>query len=190
MTELKLQTLIDLRACQSQVDLFRTKFGESVDIAPELCESVASELDFEWAAENLLKATAYAEYERVRNAAYAEYERVTDPALAEYERVTASEFARQYIAQGGGGMNIQRYDLEPGSESMQRFPDGDYILYTDHLEAVKQARADALRWVLEQLDSHSGLSPGCIGHEISIRRRAVYAERLRLRAIIEKELSK
>ena len=101
MTELKLQTLVDLGACQPQVDLFRARFGESVDIAPELCESVASELDFAWAAENLLKATAYAEYERVRNAAYAEYERVTDPALAEYERVTASEFARQYIAQGG-----------------------------------------------------------------------------------------
>ena len=112
MTELKLQTLIDLRACQSQVDLFRTKFGESVDITPELCESVASDFDFEWAALELLKATALAEYrrerdaadaeyQRVMEAAYADYERVSDAAIAEYQRVIAREFARQYIAQGG-----------------------------------------------------------------------------------------
>ena len=123
MTELKLQTLIDLRACREQVDLFRAKFGESVDVTPELCEAVASEFDFCWAARNLLLPTALAEYERVRAPAYAEYERVTAPAYAEYERVRdaayaecervrdaayaecdraiAREFARQYIAQGG-----------------------------------------------------------------------------------------
>ena len=101
MAELKLQTLIDLGACQPQVDLSRARFGESVDITPELCESVASELDFEWAAEKLLTPTARKEYRRVMEAAYAECERVTAPAYAEYERVIAREFARQYIAQGG-----------------------------------------------------------------------------------------
>lgn len=112
MTELKLQTLIDLGACQPQVDLVRARFGESVDITPELCESVASDFDFEWAAENLLTATAYVKCERVRDASYAEYEHVWDAdfteylrvkiaAHVEYLRVIAREFARQYIAQGG-----------------------------------------------------------------------------------------
>ena len=123
MTELKLQTLIDRGACQPKADLFRARFGESVDITPELCESVASDFDFEWAAENLLTAPALAEYKRVSDAAVAEYKRVTAPARAEYERVRAPacaeyervtdaayaecdraiarEFARQYIAHGG-----------------------------------------------------------------------------------------
>ena len=90
MTELKLQTLIDMRACREQVDLFRTKFGESVDVTSELCESVASVFDFEWAARNLLPP-----------AAYAERERVMAPAYAEYKRVRAIAFAHQYIAHGG-----------------------------------------------------------------------------------------
>ena len=101
MTELKLQTLIDRGACADQVALFRAKFGESVDVTSELCESVASVFDFEWAARNLLPPAAYAERERVMAPAYAEYKRVRDAAYAEYMRVIAREFARQYIAQGG-----------------------------------------------------------------------------------------
>ena len=93
MTELKLQTLIDLRACDEQVELFRAKFGESVDITPELCESVASEFDFDWAARNLLPPAALAEFKRVTDAAYAEYRRVRDTAYAEYKRVTAPAYA-------------------------------------------------------------------------------------------------
>ena len=89
-------------------------------------------------------------------------------------------------------MNIQRYDLEPGSESMQRFPDGDYVLHTDNLEAVKQARADALRWVLEQIkDEQYGNEIG-IGPDFYTRMYAgiINKYNTRLRAIIEKELSK
>lgn len=62
----------------------------------------------------------------------------------------------------------------------------------DHLEAVKQARADALRWVLEQVPD-CGIGPDdCCNdcdqsnYYLSI----VNEERARLCAIIEKELSK
>ena len=76
MALLLLQTLIDKRACTAQVQLFRQTFGESVEITPALCESVAAQFDWTWASNNLLTPAAYAEYERVQGPAYAEYKRV------------------------------------------------------------------------------------------------------------------
>jgi hypothetical protein len=108
MRTLKLSQLIAAKACQSQIDKFRARFGESVEVTRELCESVASEFDFDWAAANLLSALARAEYDRVRAAAWAEYARVVAlawdeyvrvraPAWAEYDRVRAAAFADAYI---------------------------------------------------------------------------------------------
>jgi hypothetical protein len=105
---LTLATLIDKRACNSHVELFRSRFGESVEVTAELCASVAAMFDWGWAASNLLSppalaeydrvtAPALAEYERVTAPALAEYERVKAPALAEYERVTATAWAQSYI---------------------------------------------------------------------------------------------
>ena len=94
---LTLATLIDKGACSSQVDLFRSRFGESVEVTAELCASVAAVFDWDWAARNLLSPPAWAEYERVRAPAWAEHERVTAPALAEYERVRAASWAQSYI---------------------------------------------------------------------------------------------
>src|SRR5208282_2710189 len=90
---LHIQQLIDRKACQEQVDLFRAKFGESVDITEELCVSVATEFNFDWAAQELLTAPALAEYECVTAQALAEYERVTAQAQAEYKRVTTQAWA-------------------------------------------------------------------------------------------------
>ena len=80
-------------ACADQLALFELTFGNSVIVDVELCQRVASQFDFDWAARNLLSAPASAEYERVTAPASAEYERVTAPALAEYERVRATAFA-------------------------------------------------------------------------------------------------
>jgi hypothetical protein len=68
---LKLATLIELHACTSQTDLFKERFGESVEITETLCEGVATLFDFDWAARNLLTAPAWAEYQRVRALAFA-----------------------------------------------------------------------------------------------------------------------
>ena len=76
--KLYISQLIDKRACRDQVDFFRSKFGESVDVTPELCASVAAEFDFAWASRRLLSA----------------------PALAEYQRVTAPALANAYNAMG------------------------------------------------------------------------------------------
>jgi hypothetical protein len=90
---LQLQTLIDKDACPDQCDLFRKKFGSSVDVTPELCESVASLFHFSWAAEHLLSAQALADYIRIGAPAWADYERIKAPALADYERIKASALA-------------------------------------------------------------------------------------------------
>jgi cell division septum initiation protein DivIVA len=90
---LTLDTLRAKNACAGQLAEFRARFGDSVDVTPGLCESVAPVFNWDWAARNLLTASARAEYERVRAAALAEYERVTASAWAEYERVTAPALA-------------------------------------------------------------------------------------------------
>ena len=93
---LTLQRLKDLDACTEQLALFESTFGESVEVTPELCVSVADKFNFVWAARYLLSQSARTEYGRVRAPAWAEYERVTAPVLAEYERVLARTFGELY----------------------------------------------------------------------------------------------
>ncbi len=95
MAILHIQTLIDKGACDEQVGLFRRTVGESVDITPEWCESVANLFSWDWGAVHLLSPTAQAEYERVTGGARAEYRRIkaAAAALAEYERVGAAALA-------------------------------------------------------------------------------------------------
>jgi hypothetical protein len=98
--KLYISQLIDKNACQSQVDLFRSKFGESVDVTPELCARVATEFEFCWAAGNLLSDSAGAEYDRAMAPARAKYSRASR-ALYKYEcepstaeKVAWTEFMR------------------------------------------------------------------------------------------------
>jgi len=86
---LKLATLVELGACESQTVLFKVIFFKSVPVTEKLCEEVAALFDFGWAARHLLTAPARAQFERVRAPACAEYERVRAPACAQYERVRA-----------------------------------------------------------------------------------------------------
>ena len=81
------------RACQVQLDKFKELFGSKVEITLELCIKHAQDFNFNWAADDLLSASALAEYQRVRAPAWAEYQRVRAPAWAEYQRVTASAYA-------------------------------------------------------------------------------------------------
>ena len=125
--KLYISQLIDKRACRDQVDLFRSRFGESVDVTPELCASVAAEFDFAWATRCLLSvsalaeykrvtAPAWAEYERVRATAWAEYERVRATALAEYERVEASALAEYQRVEASAWAEYQRVEASALAE--------------------------------------------------------------------------
>ena len=116
--KLTLQQLIDAKSCTQQVDLFRSLFGDSVEVTEESCVAVFDKFDWNFAARNFLTPAALAEYERVRAAAWdecvrvtapawaecvrgtaparAEYDRVAAPAWVEYYRVTAAAFGRLY----------------------------------------------------------------------------------------------
>lgn len=125
---LKLQTLIDKKACPQQVKLFRSMFGDSVRVTEKRCVSVADKFDFTWAAIYLLSASAYADYIRAVAAAFADYNRAVAAdysraappawddymaaaladysrykravalARADYSRAVAAAFARAYLS--------------------------------------------------------------------------------------------
>jgi len=63
-------------ACQSQRREFARLFPEGVEVTPDLCEKYSDVFDWEWAAENLLSPSAWAEYGKVRASAWAEYDKV------------------------------------------------------------------------------------------------------------------
>jgi hypothetical protein len=108
ITILTLQTLIEKGACANQVDLFRLKFGESVEVTEELCVSVAHDFDFGWAGRQLLSPAARRAYEKAETAAGRAYEKAEAPAWCAYEKAKAAAwrayekakaaaFARAYI---------------------------------------------------------------------------------------------
>ena len=89
-------TLADLDeagACYDQRGEFARLFPEGVEVTPDLCEKYSDVFDWEWAAENLLSPSAWAEYEKVRASAWAEYGKVRASARAEYGKVSASAWA-------------------------------------------------------------------------------------------------
>jgi len=116
MKTLTLQRLIDLGACADQRELFRETFGDSVDVTPELCVSVADKFDWRWAAEHLLSAPAWAEYERATAPAWAECERVEAPAWAEYERVKALARAEYKRVEAPAWAEYQRVEARTFGE--------------------------------------------------------------------------
>lgn len=82
-----------LGACQDQLEIFKSKFGDSVKLTLKLVKANSSTFDFEWAAKSLLTSSAYAEYERTIAPAYAEYGRIRVSAYAEYGRTIAPALA-------------------------------------------------------------------------------------------------
>lgn len=87
------------RACKAQREIVCREWPDGIPVTEDSAlRAVARRLDIDWAASELLTASALAEYERAmapalaeyeRVAAPAEYERVAAPALAEYDRVRA-----------------------------------------------------------------------------------------------------
>jgi hypothetical protein len=97
MKTLTIKHLKSLGACRDTLDFLKAKFGAESPVTVAICESVAQEIDWDWAVQHLLSDPARAEYERVTGPARAEYERVTGPAQAEYKHVidlTWAEYKR------------------------------------------------------------------------------------------------
>ena len=74
-------------AYQGQVDLFKELGLHKRKINLQDCLEHAGEIDWDWAAENLLSDPARAEFNLVYDKAWAEYHRVCDSAWDEFNRV-------------------------------------------------------------------------------------------------------
>lgn len=83
------QMLIDANIYPSQVRLFDETFGDSVTVTAARAKKVAHLFDWCCAAEKLLDAPAYADYDRALAPVRVEYDRATAPALAECARATS-----------------------------------------------------------------------------------------------------
>lgn len=94
---LTLKMLTDARACSEQVQLFRSLFGESVNVTVAKARKVAGKFNWSFAMQ-FLDDEGRAEYQRVRGEAWAECKRVRDDAWAEYQRVSGEAWAAAYIA--------------------------------------------------------------------------------------------
>lgn len=103
--------LIEHNACEAQINLFKERFKESVDITEDLAASVANVFDVCWVSNNLLSPTAkieykglcapaWTDYKGLCEAALKDYAKVCAPAWAEYERLSGIAFEAQ--AEGSG----------------------------------------------------------------------------------------
>jgi hypothetical protein len=87
MTHITLAQLKKLGACTEQLQLFKKMFGDKVCVTEALAAELAQQFDFVWAANNLLDASALAEYNKMRDLSWAEYVKVYDLAWAKYNKV-------------------------------------------------------------------------------------------------------
>ena len=88
--KLTLRQLLDAEACAPQVVLFRSLFGDAVDVTAEECVAVSDKFHWDFAANQFLTYAELAEYDRVRAPALAEYESFSAAAWAEYQCVRAA----------------------------------------------------------------------------------------------------
>ena len=87
MKRLTADHLVKLKACHSQVILFRETFPKGAPITTaSLAKAQKAGLDWGWLASNLT-GPAWAEYERIKGSAWAEYERIKGSARDEYRRI-------------------------------------------------------------------------------------------------------
>jgi hypothetical protein len=80
------------KACTSQVNLFVELFGDSVEVTKELCLKHASDFDFEWATQHLLKISARRAYNEAVAPARRAYNEAVAPARRAYDEAVALTF--------------------------------------------------------------------------------------------------
>ena len=77
-------------ACANQVAEFARRFGDEVEVTEQVCVSVASVFNWDWAARHFLTAAAWAAYREAKAAAWAAYDEATAAAGAAYDEATAA----------------------------------------------------------------------------------------------------
>ena len=89
--KITVKQLVKLNACANQVVIFKRLFGPSATVTLANCVKAGKAgLAFDWAARNLLPATAWDAYQKARATALDAYEKETAPALDAYQKATAT----------------------------------------------------------------------------------------------------
>ena len=89
--KITLKQLLEEGACKSDVEFFKSRFGESVEVTEELCLSVYDKFNWDWASVHLLTSPALDAYKKAMSPAWDAYKKATAPAWDSYERVTATD---------------------------------------------------------------------------------------------------
>lgn len=92
---IKLETLYELGACDSQCKLFKEHFGEQVDLATVDVAKYSSIFDVNWLALKLFKGAAWEEYVKEQNAICAEYTKELDAIYGDYAKATYAEYTKE-----------------------------------------------------------------------------------------------
>jgi len=94
MKKITLEILEKLDACEGQRDLFAAEWPDGATATKANCLRAAElGLCFKWAAENLLPATALADYRTATDSALADYRKSMDSSLVEYRKAVAPAMA-------------------------------------------------------------------------------------------------
>jgi len=89
--KITVKQLIEKRACVEQVKVFRRLFGASATITLANCiKASKAGLDFNWAAQNLLPATALEAYYKAKAPALKAYQKAIATAWEDYEKAEAT----------------------------------------------------------------------------------------------------
>ena len=95
--QITLTMLKSKHACPVQCSEFEKRFGDSIEVTPALCLSVASVFDWKWAAEHLLSPPARKAYYEAKAPAWKAYNEAIAPALKIYNEAKASAFANAFL---------------------------------------------------------------------------------------------
>jgi len=95
-------------ACTDQLKAFITERPDGAKVTLKNCRRAAElKLDINWLASRVLTAPALAKYEKARASAWAEYGKVRAPTLAKYEKDRASAFYRAALRERiNGGVTV------------------------------------------------------------------------------------
>jgi predicted nucleic acid-binding Zn ribbon protein len=72
-------------ACSEQVTLFKSLFGEEVEMTRENVLQYGVQFDLSWLASNIMSEAQYADCKSKRASLYADYKSKCAPLLADYE---------------------------------------------------------------------------------------------------------
>lgn len=87
------EQLQKLQACEGQLKLFRTLFGDEVEVTRELIIEHAEKFDWDWAAESLLSREKYEDYREKRKLIYEDYREKIKQIDEDHRRQCAPIFA-------------------------------------------------------------------------------------------------